>query len=278
MKKVIFVDDSKTVLMTAQMSVKELVDNFGSQSVVFSLDYKKTLFSGYKVFIKSGTQKTKFSPLEIALKMENLGVGEIILNDIDRDGTFSGYNIDMIKLISSKLNIPLIASGGARNLNDFKLAKEAGASGCAAGAMFVYHMPHRAVVISYPKYEEIKKIAKSNIKILGYQYDEVLVDYMQRAKAFVYAAIEDFGIVPIEAMACGTPVIALDNGGTAETVCEGLNGVHFKKQSQSAIIEAVNRFENLEFDYEKVRESSLKYTFFKEKFREFVDSRCKSFF
>jgi glycosyltransferase involved in cell wall biosynthesis len=124
----------------------------------------------------------------------------------------------------------------------------------------------------------IKAIAKNNITVLGYQEDDVLVDYMQRAKAFVYAAIEDFGIVPIEAMACGTPVIALDNGGTAETVCEGLNGVHFKKQSQSAIIEAVNRFENLEFDYEKVRESSLKYTFFKEKFREFVDSRCKSFF
>ena len=161
-KKLFSIGIEKIVLNTNailnQDLVKELVDIFGSQSVVFSLDYKKTLFSGYKVFIKSGMQKTKFSPHEIALKMEKLGVGEVILNDIDRDGTFSGYNTEMIKLISSKLNIPLIASGGARNLNDFKLAKEAGASGCAAGGQFVYHMPHRAVLISYPKYEEIKKI------------------------------------------------------------------------------------------------------------------------
>ena len=138
--------------------VKRLVDTFGSQSIVFSLDYKKTLLGGYRVFIKSGTKKTKFKPLEIALEMENLGVGEIILNDIDRDGTFKGYNLDMVKEISSRLSIPVIASGGARNLNDFKLAKEYGASACAAGAMFVFHMPHRAVVISYPKYEEIKRV------------------------------------------------------------------------------------------------------------------------
>ena len=138
--------------------IKELVDVFGSQSIVFSLDIKKTLFGGKKVFIKSGTKNTKLNPLDVALKMQDLGVGEIILNDIDRDGTFMGYDLEFIQNISSKLNIPLVASGGARDLNDFKLAKEAGAHGCAAGAMFVYHMPHRAVVISYPKYEEIKKI------------------------------------------------------------------------------------------------------------------------
>jgi len=138
--------------------IKELVDVFGSQSIVFSLDVKKTLFGGKKVFIKSGTKNTKLNPLDVALQMQKLGVGEIILNDIDRDGTFSGYDLDIIKDISSKLDIPLVASGGASNLNDFKLAKVAGAHACAAGAMFVYHMPHRAVVISYPKYEEIRKI------------------------------------------------------------------------------------------------------------------------
>ena len=124
----------------------------------------------------------------------------------------------------------------------------------------------------------IKSIAKKNIAVLGYQDDSVLVRYMQKAKAFVYAAIEDFGITPIEAMACGTPVIALDGGGTSETVQEGLNGIYFRKQSKFSIIKAVNRFENLKFNYEKVRKSSLKYTFFKEKFKEFVGSQCKSFF
>jgi len=138
--------------------VQKLVDKFGSQSIVFSLDYKKKLFGKYKVFIKSGTKKTKYSPIDIALKMEKLGVGEIILNAIDKDGTFSGYDVETIQQIASKINIPIIASGGAKDLKDFKLAKMAGAHACGAGSMFVYHMPHRAVIISYPKYEEIRKI------------------------------------------------------------------------------------------------------------------------
>ena len=104
------------------------------------------------------------------------------------------------------------------------------------------------------EYNEIKKIAKSNIEILGYQSDEVLKDMMQRAKGFVYAAVEDFGIVPIEAMACGTPVIALDDGGTAETVIDGVNGVHFKRQVKEDIIEAIERFETLFFDSKRISE------------------------
>jgi len=138
--------------------VKSLADKFGSQSVVFSLDVKRTLL-GQRVLIKSGTEKTKYEPLELALIMQELGVGEILLNDIDRDGTFEGYDLELIKSISSKLSVPLIACGGARNLDDFRLAIQAGASACAAGSMFVFHMPHRAVVISYPKYEDIKKLA-----------------------------------------------------------------------------------------------------------------------
>ena len=138
--------------------VKSLADKFGSQSVVFSLDVKRSLL-GQRVFIKSGTEKTKYDPLELALIMQELGVGEILLNDIDRDGTFEGYDLELIKSISSKLSVPLIACGGARNLDDFRLAIQAGASACAAGSMFVFHMPHRAVVISYPKYEDIKKLA-----------------------------------------------------------------------------------------------------------------------
>jgi len=161
-KRLFAIGIEKVILNTSAILnpdlVKELVDIFGSQSVVFSLDVKKTFFGGKKVFIKSGTKNTKLNPLDVALLMEQLGVGEIILNDIDKDGTFSGYNLEMIREISSKLSIPLIASGGASKIEDFKLAIKAGAHACAAGSMFVYHMPHRAVVISYPKYEEIKKL------------------------------------------------------------------------------------------------------------------------
>jgi glycosyltransferase involved in cell wall biosynthesis len=135
-------------------------------------------------------------------------------------------------------------------------------------------MPEQKLVVigSGEEDEKIKKIAKSNVKILGYQPDDVLINYMQRAKAFVYAAVEDFGIAPIEAMACGTPVIALNNGGTAETVIRGVSGVHFEKQSKKTIIKAIENFERLKFEPEVVRESVLKYSNFKELFDNFAKS------
>jgi glycosyltransferase involved in cell wall biosynthesis len=128
------------------------------------------------------------------------------------------------------------------------------------------------------EYKKIKNIAKSNIKVLGYQEDEVLVRYMQKAKAFIYAAIEDFGIIPIEAMACGTPVIALDNGETAETVIDGVNGVHFKNQTPKDIITAIQRFEDKIFDPCKVRESTLRYNNFQIDFKNFVENKCQKNF
>jgi len=135
--------------------VEELVRYFGSQSVVFSLDVKKTLL-GYHCFMRSGQIKTDHEPVKIAKIMQDLGVGEIMLNDIDRDGTLKGYNLDLIKKVSESLNIPLIACGGASSIEDFKKAIDVGAHACAAGAMFVFHGPHRAVIISYPGYTQIK--------------------------------------------------------------------------------------------------------------------------
>jgi glycosyltransferase involved in cell wall biosynthesis len=138
-------------------------------------------------------------------------------------------------------------------------------------------MPQKKLIVigSGEEYEKIKSIAKSNIQVLGYQEDEVLVRYMQKAKAFIYAAIEDFGIIPIEAMACGTPVIALDNGGTAETVIDGVNGVHFKNQTISDIKEVIYRFESEKFDATNIRETVYRYNDFQKKLKRFIDLKCK---
>lgn len=111
------------------------------------------------------------------------------------------------------------------------------------------NMPDKKLVVigDGPEFEKIKSKSGSNVELLGYQPFEVLKDYMQRAKAFVFAAEEDFGIIPVEAQACGTPVIAYGKGGALETVVgldkENPTGVFFKEQTVESICEAVEQFE-----------------------------------
>ena len=135
--------------------IKELVDIFGSQSVVFSLDVKKGFFGREAVFSTSGTKKVSKSPLDIAKSMQSLGIGEIIINSIDNDGMMKGYNLKLIEEISHNLSIPVVALSGASSLNDFILAKKSGAHAVAAGSMFVYNGVHKAVLISYPSNEKL---------------------------------------------------------------------------------------------------------------------------
>lgn len=110
-------------------------------------------------------------------------------------------------------------------------------------------MPNKRLVVigDGPDMKKIKSKATSNIDILGYQSNQVMQDHMQRAKAFVFAAEEDFGITPVESQACGTPVIAFGKGGSCETVISDLNqkptGIFFDQQNISSVIDAVNYFE-----------------------------------
>jgi len=129
----------------------------GSQSIVVSIDVKKDLWGKYKVYGQNGTKNTGLDPLSFAQQVEKAGAGEILLNSVDRDGTFKGYDLDLISLVSGAVSIPVVAIGGASSAEDFTAAIHAGASAAAAGSLFVFQRPHRAVLISYPTQTELKK-------------------------------------------------------------------------------------------------------------------------
>ncbi|WP_439291301.1 glycosyltransferase family 4 protein [Lonepinella koalarum] len=120
------------------------------------------------------------------------------------------------------------------------------------------------VVGAGPDMQKIKEKAGNhkNIEILGYQPDSVLLDLMQRAKAFVFAAEEDFGIIPVEAQACGTPVICLSKGGTKETVINNITGIHFDKQNVESLLNAINMLEQNyhTFDFDKIRKHAANFS------------------
>ncbi|WOD12589.1 AglZ/HisF2 family acetamidino modification protein [Pseudomonas sp. NyZ704] len=131
--------------------IRRIADIYGSQSVVVSIDCKKSIFGKYSVMTRSGTKNMKLDPAEWAVTVEGAGAGEIFLNSIDRDGTMRGYDIDLVKAVTSVVSIPVIACGGAGSLQDLVEPIDlAGASAVAAGSLFVFHGKRKAVLINYP--------------------------------------------------------------------------------------------------------------------------------
>lgn len=124
-------------------------------------------------------------------------------------------------------------------------------------------MPDKRLVIigDGPEFADIRARSGANVILKGFLPKEEMVDYMQRAKAFVFTAVEDFGIVPVEAQACGTPVIGLNRGGLSESVIDGETGILFREQSAQAIVDAVARFEaHGPWNARRIREHAMKFS------------------
>ncbi|SDO26588.1 Glycosyltransferase involved in cell wall bisynthesis [Methylobacterium phyllostachyos] len=140
-------------------------------------------------------------------------------------------------------------------------------------------MPHKRLVVigDGPKYRYAKSIATPNITILGFQPNDVLQDHLRRCRAFIFASEEDFGIAPLEAQACGAPVIAFGRGGARETVVDGVTGLHFHEQTTESIIDAVARFETMDhgFDRQAIRAHAENFStaVFREKFKRYVSEK-----
>ena len=139
--------------------IHEASDEFGSSTIVVSMDVKKKLFGRKQLYTYGGRHSTGLDPVSFARLMQEMGAGEIIINSIDKDGTMSGYDLELIRLVSESVTIPVVASGGAGKINDFKAAvNQSYASAVAAGSMFVFHGPRKAVLVNYPDKEELKRI------------------------------------------------------------------------------------------------------------------------
>ncbi len=139
--------------------IRSAADQFGSQSVIVSIDVKKSLWGKYEVVTCGGRKKTGLDPVSFAVEMEKQGAGEILLNSVDRDGTMTGYDLELIRRVTQAVNVPVVACGGAGSVADFgRAVNEAGASAAGAGSIFVFQMPHRAVLISYPEATTLRQL------------------------------------------------------------------------------------------------------------------------
>ena len=154
-RRLLFAGFEKVSINSEAWSNPELIRTaareFGAQSVIVSIDYRRSLFGRCEVFTRGGRQGAGLDPVEAARRARDLGAGEILLNSIDRDGSMAGYDLDMLRKVADSVDIPVIACGGAGSLADFRDAIQDGhASAVAAGSFFVFTGKHRAVLITYP--------------------------------------------------------------------------------------------------------------------------------
>jgi len=143
--------------------VSEIAKEVGSQSVVVVLDVKKKMFGGYDIYTHNGTKKTKVDLEKFVKELQELGVGEIVINSIDNDGVMEGYDISLISKLKPLIYTPMTVLGGAGSKEDIKkLIKKFQIIGCAAGSIFVFKGKYKAVLINYPKQDEKLQIIEEN--------------------------------------------------------------------------------------------------------------------
>lgn len=156
----------KISLQTAALEdpslITRIAERFGSQSVVVSVDVKQNWGGRHRLY-SAATGKTLLLPwLDFLQQAVNAGAGEVVLNAVDRDGVMLGMDLDLIRKAANSVSVPLVAVGGVGSLEDIRMAVDAGASAVAAGAFFVFHGPHRAVLITYPRYHELETLLESH--------------------------------------------------------------------------------------------------------------------
>lgn len=160
-KKIINLGYEKVILNSVLFGSLSLISEashiIGSQSLVVCVDIIKAKDSSFRVYDHINRKITGLNPYDYIKSLETEGAGEIIIQSVDRDGTYQGYNMEFMKEISAKVKIPIVALGGASSLSDIKAVLKTDVSGAAAGSLFVFYGRLKAVLINYPSQAEIEK-------------------------------------------------------------------------------------------------------------------------
>ena len=144
--------------------ITQIANHVGSQSVIVVLDVRKKLLGEYEVYTHNGKKATGINPMEFIEEAQRLGAGEIVINSIDKDGVMKGYDLDLIEKVREKITLPMTVLGGAGSLDDIeKIIQRHGVIGIAAGSLFVFKGPYKAVLINYPNREEKNKLFQKNL-------------------------------------------------------------------------------------------------------------------
>lgn len=148
-----------SVLFSNPKLISDIANVFGSQSVIVAIDVRKSLFKGYEVYSHSGTKKQPVKLVEWAKHIEALGAGEILLTSIDKEGTWEGFDIPLVKAVSDSVRIPVIANGGAGNIEHIAMVvKNGGASAVGLGSMVVFQNKGMGVLVNFPDKKKLESI------------------------------------------------------------------------------------------------------------------------
>lgn len=165
-KEIINAGAEKVVINTQAVEnpdfIRQAAEEFGSSTVAVSIDVKKKFLGKTQVYTHGGEKATGLDPVVFAQQMEDKGAGELIITSIEKEGKMEGYDLDLIRRVSEAVSIPVIANGGAGNLQHMKDAiRQSHASAVAAGSLFVYHGPRNAVLVNYPTASELQQLFQS---------------------------------------------------------------------------------------------------------------------
>lgn len=159
-KKILSIGFEKILINSAAYSnpklITEIASHSGNQSVIASIDIKKNFWGRYQVYSHDGTKKQDVDPIEWAQKLQEYGAGELLITSMDQDGTWKGFDIEIIKRISESVDVPVIANGGAGKIEHIEnVVKNGGASAVALGSMVVYQQKDMGVLVNFPSKDEL---------------------------------------------------------------------------------------------------------------------------